>query len=547
MATHLVNLDALIRREDFAARTDNAAGKRRLGDELKLHDLEKTYFQLLRKPDFQRETCSWDSERIADFVKSFLDGDLIPAIIMWWSPNGTVFVIDGSHRLSALMAWVHDDYGAGTISQEFWGYTISPEQHRFADATKTILDQRIGTYNHLKHIAQNPDSSPNEDTLLRARNMATFKVDLQWVEGTAETAENSFFKINASASIMDKTEIAILKARKNPNAIATRALMHSGAGHKYWPTSDPVIQKAIETHAKDVYNILFKPILESPIKTLDLPIAGHGYSANAFKMILDLVNLINGVTPGMWNEGKPSRRRVANLDNVLKDDADGSVTVLYLEKVKKAAQLISGTYAGSLGLHPVVYFYSANGRFQPASFLAAIKFASELKSNNRFAEFTAARYDFEEFLVAHRHFVGALGHGYGSRTRPVDAIVGMYDSILKQIALGTTDHQSIAEALYAVPGLNALRTAADPVTLKRRRKAFSKDEKSAAFIRQAIEHPAICAICRSRLHLKSISTDHILRREDAGSGDASNAQSTHPYCNTGYKEHQTAIAKRTIS
>jgi hypothetical protein len=29
-----------------------------------------------------------------------------------------IFVIDGGHRLSALRAWMEDDYGDGTISLE---------------------------------------------------------------------------------------------------------------------------------------------------------------------------------------------------------------------------------------------------------------------------------------------------------------------------------------------------------------------------------------------------------------------------------------------
>jgi hypothetical protein len=33
---------------------------------------------------------------------------LIPAIILWRSTGGYLFVIDGSHRLSALSAWVND-------------------------------------------------------------------------------------------------------------------------------------------------------------------------------------------------------------------------------------------------------------------------------------------------------------------------------------------------------------------------------------------------------------------------------------------------------
>ena len=204
VATHLVNMDALIRREDFEAGSQGASQTRRLGVELKLSDLEGHWFHLLRKPDFQRETSSWDAERVADFVKSFLDGDLIPAAIMWWSTqNGSVFVIDGAHRLSALLAWVHDDYGDGDISKKFWQYAIPPAQQKLAVATKRLIEQEVGTYRQLKLVASSSVTPADDAMLRRARNMATFKIDLQWVEGSAKTAEQSFYRINGSASIID--------------------------------------------------------------------------------------------------------------------------------------------------------------------------------------------------------------------------------------------------------------------------------------------------------------------------------------------------------
>ena len=80
---NLVNLDALIVRQDFEAQTDEPVGT--LIPAIGIRTLEsKDYFSVaLRKPDFQRETSSWDAEKIAGFIKTFLAGEFIPAIIMW--------------------------------------------------------------------------------------------------------------------------------------------------------------------------------------------------------------------------------------------------------------------------------------------------------------------------------------------------------------------------------------------------------------------------------------------------------------------------------
>ncbi|MEH2463120.1 hypothetical protein [Nostoc sp.] len=65
-------------------------------------------------------------------MKTFIEGDLIPVISLWRSPGGYLFVIDGSHRLSALAAWVNDDYGDGTISKLFYDSIIPDEQIKIA-------------------------------------------------------------------------------------------------------------------------------------------------------------------------------------------------------------------------------------------------------------------------------------------------------------------------------------------------------------------------------------------------------------------------------
>jgi len=121
-----VNLDALIPREDFKdnSTVDEVSFKK---NDFSITDIESFTASYLRKPDFQRETNEWDKEKIADFIDSFLRGDLIPAIILWKARNGLLFVIDGSHRLSALIAWVKNDYGDGELSKRFYDSKIPEE------------------------------------------------------------------------------------------------------------------------------------------------------------------------------------------------------------------------------------------------------------------------------------------------------------------------------------------------------------------------------------------------------------------------------------
>jgi len=277
-----VNLDALIRREDFELITDGEESQ--VLNTISIGDLSpRSFFRpVLRKPDFQRETADWSPEKVANFLESFINGDLIPAVILWASGRNN-FIIDGSHRLSALLAWVYDDYGDGEISQKFFGFQISAEQKRAAELARKLVHEKVGSYQDLQEATRDLQemiqSDPqavisNSPRLTRASRLGRVAITLQWVRGNAAKAEESFYKINQSASPVDKHELRLIQGRRNPSSIAARAILHAGAGHKYWSDFEFSIQKEIEAIASEINKLLFEPVYETPIKTPDLPLAG---------------------------------------------------------------------------------------------------------------------------------------------------------------------------------------------------------------------------------------------------------------------------------
>ena len=536
---HLANLDALIIREDFEGQSEEPPAPSKASGSLQLNQLEpgNIILTMLRKPDFQRETANWSPEKVAELVRAFVDGDLIPSIIMWRSPlTGNIFVIDGAHRLSALIAWVHDDYGDRQISTRFFGNTIAPEQELSASTTRDFIKNSIGSYEQLKYLVQHQESA-TEQQIRRAKNAGILPIELQWVTGDASKAEASFFAINQSATAIDPTELRIIKARRKPNAVAARAIIRAGTGHKYWAGFSPENQTELERLSREIYNILFDPALETPIKTLDLPVAGRGYSADSLSLVFDFINFVNDFRPESWSdEVKGRKRKTIDPEKVLKDDADGASTIIALKAVKRSAARISGNLPQSLGLHPAVYFYGATGRYQPTAFLATVALVQELDEKNGFFEFTTARYRFEEFLLKYRYFVNQIVGTYGSGTRSLDAVLDMYRLVLKGIKTDLSD-DNIVKVLQIAPRLTrSIRVTTDAD--RESRKNFSTETKSAAFLREAIEGAVRCAVCKARIHLKGITVDHKMPKRDGGLGDIENAQITHPYCNSGYKESE---------
>ncbi|WP_433221955.1 HNH endonuclease family protein [Microtetraspora malaysiensis] len=544
MATHMVNMDALIPRDDFEAASDEPVTQASiLSTTMKITDLgpDSLIYNVLRKPDFQRETANWTPEKVAELVRSFLEGDLIPSVILWRSPvSGNIFVIDGAHRLSALIAWVHDDYGDKYTSIRFFDNNIPDEQKRAATETRRLISESVGSYSELNLALRNSDTA-SRDRIRLARNLSAFAINLQWVGGGAEKAESSFFRINQQATPIDPTELDMIKSRRKPNALATRAFIRAGTGHKYWSTFSDVIQTEIEGTAKEVYDLIFKPNLDSSVRTADLPVAGRAYSADSVKMVFELVNFVNGLQPEMWrDEPTKKKRRLGGKPPItpLADDLDGTATLKFMRSVRKAASRIAGNEPASLGMHPAVYFYSATGRFQPAAFLSAVTLVQDLVDRRGLPGFTEVRVNFENFLVNYKYFLNQIVRAYGSLQKSTPIISLMYQTILAALHDNCTDEQ-IIERLKAQSALRSpIKVQSDEDRKSRRN--FSAETKNAAALRATIAAAPRCEICGAFLHLRFATVDHKVRKQDGGTGDISNAQLTHPYCNSGYKESKNA-------
>lgn len=511
---HQVNLDALVPREDFEVL--EAASPSIPTQTLQIRNLEPSdfFYSVVRKPDFQRETSDWPSEKIVAFVQSFLEGDLIPALILWQA-GSQIFVIDGAHRLSALVAWVHDDYGDGNTSKRFFDGVIPEEQLKAADSTRRKMKAAVGTYEDHKLAIAHPNKV-TEAVLQRSKRLGSLAVQLQWVKGDATKAEASFFKINQQAAPIDKTELRLLKSRKHPNAVAARAIVRSGTGHKYWSRFDQGKKDEIERKAKEINDLLFAPSLKTPIKTLDLPVAGKGYSSQTLPLVFEFVNLANGTT----------------VSTKLTVDTTGDETIKFLNSCKAIANRMSGTHPSSLGLHPVVYFYSSSGRYQPTAFLAVVAFLQEIDSKNGFREFTKVRRAFEDFLLAHRILVNQVTVKYGSGPKGYARLKQLFGFVLGELQIGRTEGD-VLDKMETHKDFSFLQPR--EVVASEVGKDFGTDAKSTIFLRDALKDPLRCGICGGLIHRNAISIDHVVRKADGGSGDPDNGQLTHPYCNTTVK------------
>lgn len=515
MALAGVNLDALIPREDFAA--GSAPFKGTPTGTISLGLLKDDFFvQSLRKPDFQRETSNWTPQKVVELIAAFLDGDLIPAIILWRSGQ-FVFVIDGAHRLSALLSWVYDDYGDRSRSLNFFQNQIPEEQIRLAETTRRMVQDQIGTY--ASYVDANRTQFASEKIKDRVGMMNSNSFIAQWVPAVDATgAENSFFKINQAPTPVDPIEKRILRSRSSAVAIATRAINRGGTGHSYWERFAPEIQAEVVGAGKTIYDALYLPPMGGlPIKSSDVPVGGRGYSSLPF--IFDLVSMVNNIGP---------------KDPLPRDD-NGAQTVRFINEVRKRIENITTNLPQSLGLHPLVYFYTRGGAFQPIAFLAVLQVVKRLIDRKKLDDFIRVRRSFEEFLVAHKEAFTLIvkRQGAGHRSRPA------LEAFLEMALQGLIDGKADDEIIKSMSVDNRFSFFATPAPVRvpdtRANGRFNREVKSATFVAELVQSGVRCGICGGLLHRNSIQTDHVTRKEDGGDSSPGNAQLSHPYCNSGFK------------
>lgn len=528
MARHLV-LDAMIKRSDFWQRDVNSpinhGASAKPASSITFENLrnDSNFVLSLRKPDFQRETNQWTPMQALTFLQSFLDGDLVPSVILWQSEEGSIFTIDGGHRLSTLRAWIENDYGDGSISIAFFGGEIPEEQKKAARTMRASVERQIGSYQSLRDKlaarAANPEIEYDVKTNKRLKHLGSRQLELQWVAGDAAVAEASFFKINTQGTPLDKTEESLLRNRKCAPAIAARSIVRAATGHKYWSKFDESKRKEIEKIAYDANLLLFQPEITTPIKTLQLPLGGSASTLDALSLLMKLLSITSGSI-------KNRRPKLDSFEN----DIDGNLTIEVLTSALDTLNRISGNQSCSLGLHPAVYFYSDRGKYLPDLFLGTVYLIKGKILNNDgdfFRKFTESRSIIENFLIKNKAIITQILQQIRSQYR-IERVSDIFDYLVSYSKEGLSV-EGVASAAQLKGNIISLREKID-------NRNFSDASKSAIMIRQAIESAMVCPICKGKLEpLLSVSYDHVTRKQEGGLGDEDNGQLCHPYCNTGIK------------
>ena len=511
---NVLNLDALIPRADLFEQS--APGK--LDHNIRITDLEPgVTYNLLRKPDFQRETANWNPAQVVGLIETFCESDIIPAIILW--ENGTsLFVVDGAHRLSALIGWVQNDFGAGERSVRMFRGKIPEPQRAMHDQTVALLQQSVGLW--VDYKAKNGISS------LRT-------LPVQWIEGrTASQAAKAFIRINQGGTQIDALETRILQAARSGLSIAARAIARGGSGHPYWDHfSDDEAKRRSPAIGEEVFKLLYEPRLEMPLKTVEIPLGGSGYGVGVLRLAFDLVAIANGLSVA------DSTRKAKATDPQLADDDTGSLTLSYLRRAKRIVQLVLSNQPHSVGLHPGLYCYTSNGKFQPAALLNIVAWVVKLDSTGRLDQFRKVRGDFEDLILDHPSLVKPAVNKLGTGTRNRPNALSVLDRVVALLAAGRDKDQTWATLVSEFPRLAADETGLEEGDGSGRR--FSHGAKNAVSLAD-LRSVARCPLCRGLLHPNGKVLDHKHKKADGGSSHSDNGRWVHPICNSNREKDEAS-------
>jgi hypothetical protein len=95
----------------------------------------------------ERRTWHWAPDEIARYIGRLTRGDAKYPVVLHHTDPQLIRVQHGKHRLSAILAWIRNDYGDGDYSKVFTGERIAPADAAAAKACRAAVRESAGIFN----------------------------------------------------------------------------------------------------------------------------------------------------------------------------------------------------------------------------------------------------------------------------------------------------------------------------------------------------------------------------------------------------------------
>lgn len=514
---------------------------------LKYRDLlddETSLFPLLRKPDFQRETSAWKVSDCVALLESVVNQLIVPSVIVWRNPeNRLLYILDGSHRVSVVRAWMLDDWGDKAEEGYYERHEYVSDIKLAAQLAREEVNRTIGAFADFvkagkRFLAKSKTRATNElseDELKRGywySDMMTTDAGfhVQEVSGDYEVAESSFVRINRSGQELRDWEITLIENRNSSLARAIMSIANGGAG-RFWP--ETVQDSRLYDHLAEIRSAtaqihykLFVPPLVTPIRSANVPLIAATRYFPKHNYLLEFLPLIEGVGD---IDALFSRDRDASADEIVKNGR------ALTDRTLRALQHLVGPSNDpvTMSMVPLFHFYARSGRYvrsQFYGFISWLMIGSDQDVRNRKLVFSAHRGRLEQILYDH-DIPGAITARVGSGMRAVSATVQFYQEVLVFLSANLSPLSS-QETQAHLKDILAKITSSRVSQSAREGRQFDDGQKSAINVRELFQSAVRCEICGGILDLGGgVQYDHNKRYADSGPTQVENGRPTHPFCN----------------
>lgn len=532
-----------------------------------LRDPERV--KLLRKPDFQRATWAWSPDDCIELLDSVIKYQVVPSIIMWASPlSGLDYILDGGHRISVVLAWLHDDWGdsatndlRATTPEEAAMMRESLERVRFLVTSKIgKIEEYRAAEQLLFQILQrrgHPDQELDPKTYERAmfyQNLLKDNIgfDIQYVVGNYEIAEESFLKINRSGRILSDWEKTLVQHRNSSFGRTVMAIANITSMDHYWPTIEggtPTITainesiRHIQSNIKAIHGTLLLPEYKPSIRTLEYPyLVALTRDLKPF-YIAEFLTILSG-KKGTEAESE----KLLKVEQLFTYDANSSEEFITNNGVRLSDTAIDALKHlwnpfphepapnQSLAIVAPLYFYSTNGRPVRGllyGFLYWLLSGSDTIVRERKQVFSAYRGIFEDLLLEDKEqLIQRLSRNIGSGTEITLPVARYFQALLQLLVdhQGDTVSAAFQTDYHALLSGDTARKHTTPKVLKRR--TFSQKQRNQILLSSLFGAAVRCEICGGILNPTGpIQHDHIQKVSHGGLTTTHNQRITHPFCN----------------
>lgn len=567
-----VYLDHLIKRDNLLYKravkdVDPAEDRTERASHLAIRDLygDRSKERLLRKPDFQRATWAWSPEDCVELLGSVLEEQVVPSVIMWLSPDGEQYVLDGGHRISVLLAWIKDNWGDRVSSSEFNNPSLERDSKDAALRVRELMGQKgIGKfddyktaeerYTQLLSAGRNPESEMDSTSvryakLARKWESVNIGFPVLWVKGNYEKAEESFLKINKRGRQLSEWETKLVENRSSSFARTIMSIAQVHNAEHCWPKQnteeepgDNLKVDAILEKLHNLHKLLFHPLYKLPIDSPKQPLLVTPRPEKTPEWLAELLT----VTEGKKGQ-KPETEFLIQRD---KNERISTIIANGLRLVDDTMDVLSNIYGPSprsLTLMPLVYFYNKQGTYVRSLLYGMIYWLNHGTESrdvlNRKLIFSAHRRSFEEVLIENKgNIIKRIGRRIGSGPEVTYKTARYYHGLLELLLkhedkVESTEFRKEHQDFVATLRRDKSETEGQELVTDEPEKEnvsrlFQKQQKVERQVTSFLGKFDLCEICGGRYYPGLFTQfDHIQPHAKGGKTVLSNARETHPFCN----------------